>query len=289
VRVKRGVLVFDALTALCVSASALAAQTPSREHAGSHVKAAVPVPVSAPAEEASPSPVRLPVQGMRPVDVVARLARKALTSPAEAGAWKDLAGALPEMALGDDADLEGTLAAARLADSLAAGTSSATDPVASAPDDAVGRYARGWPRLFAFLPGSPVSRAGLGWALAGLVLAVTTVVVWRLVARSRGSRGTRRPPNGRFWTARALAGGGTQLREIARRTGMAQEAVDLALRLTGGSALPTPTPAPRRAMVPAPRAGRGDGEAAGRRLRRELTTSVRDLRDGRLTYGGGVR
>lgn len=248
--------------------------------------------------------VSLPVEGLRPADVVARLAHKALAAPGQPNAWKDLASALPEMALGDNADLETTFAAARVADSLAAPTAAtaatATETAAS-PSGSTGLRATGSSlvvqarRALAVLAAAPLR---VRWIFGLLALALGGIVVWMVRSGSRRHTATPAPAGGRLWTARALAAGGTDVREIAQRTGMAQEAVDLALRMAGGAS----KQAPRRrrgADAPSPsgtatrrrrvRMGRPASDAEARRLGHELVRGVRDLRDGRLTYGTGAR
>ena len=239
------------------------------------------------AQEGPTGTVALPVHGPRPsvpvsseaevpskpADVVARLAREAMASPTDAAAWQALAGALPDFALSGGADLEGTFEAARVADSLGA---SAAPMVGESTREA------DLPALPSVWKSLPPMRLDL--LLAAIATLVGGVVVWR-TALSRGQRRrTRAPaPQGRLWTARALASGGIDVSEIARRVGMTQEAVTLALRMSG--ARPAPV-APAQATVSTRRSTREQDRNAS--IRQEMLASVERLRDRRLTYGGGA-
>lgn len=82
------------------------------------------------------------------------------------------------------------------------------------------------------------------WSLAAAGLVAVAVVSLLFLGRPRRAAGpaTPRPEkagagSARVWTVRTLAEGGIDPTEVARRTGMAREAVQLALR-TGGSAGP---------------------------------------------------
>lgn len=216
----------------------------------------------------------------RPSDVVARLARQALTSPRDTAAWKALAGALPAMALSGGADLEGTFEAARLADSLSADAGTGGSLGGSTPS----QDARSAMTRFAAVLATPRGR------LAVLVFGLAVLAGGLVGVRARRPRRARsgeapRKDAGRLWTARTLATGGTAIPEIARRTGMAQDAVDLALRLSGSTS-PAPARVPARPLAPQAPVRRRSREDA--RLRREVSAGVGRLRDRRLTYGGGM-
>jgi hypothetical protein len=158
---------------------------------------------------------------------VADLASKALAAPLDSSSWAALARALPELALSGGAELEETFEAARLADSVA---------FSIRPAPAQGLAMGLGPRRPA-----EVSTAGLtdvfptGWA----VLTVVAAGLGALVFLRRRARRALRPlrlqgaGKGRVRTARALARGGAGVADIARRTGMAREAVSLALRVRG--------------------------------------------------------
>lgn len=215
----------------------------------------------------------------RPSDMVARLARTVLLAPGESSAWRALAGALPELALEGPADLEGTLEAARLADSVAATLQARSGEPDTLPPDTA-----------SMAPASPATpRRSLLWP--GLLMGAGALLLGALgmgeLRRrwARASRGGRRVEEaGRLWTVRTLAGSGIPLAEIARRTGMAQEAVDLALSLAGAPLADTAQGRRARPGRPSAEARRDRDD----RLRLSLDAGVSALTDGRLTYGGGV-
>lgn len=224
------------------------------------------------AQETDAGSVALPIHGPRPTDVVARLARRAMATPSDSAAWKALAEALPELALIGSADHAGTFAAARLADSL-----SASGPMIPASGAAAGPPSSPTPPLvLGAIP--PMLRTG---ALGLLAVMMTTIVVWRF--RPRPESVQDRPSTtqaGRLWTAQTLASGGVHVPEIARRMGIAQEAVTLALRMAGTDTV-TASRRPASSPTQPPRT------EAQIRMRREILAGVGRLRDQRLTYGGG--
>ena len=242
-----------------------------------------------------------PVPGLeRPSDVVARLAREALASPGDSTAWRALAGALPDMALSGDADLEGTFEAARLADSLSAATgvavTSDVDPggaplVEQASPPAVtdpGAPASWWPPALS-------AQVMIGTLFGALALVGLRMTRTRRRVRMAPPSPAHRAEQGRLWTARTLATGGVDVPEIAKRTGMAQEAGNLALSLAGhapvtdrdGNRRPMGAPAGRGPSTPATPRATGPRPAEDR-IRREVTAGVGRLRDRCLTYGGGA-
>ena len=223
------------------------------------------------AQEVGSGSVALPVHGTRPTEVVARLARQAMATPSDSAAWKALAGALPELALVGSADHVRTLEAARLADSLSVSSLAHTP----SNEDGAAPPLSSAEALLARVPAT--ARTG---AIALFAILLTVIVVWRV--RARPSPPVRDRPSstqaGRLWTAQTLASGGTDLPEIARRMGIAQEAVTLALRMAGTDtktvSLDTPS-APSAGPVGRPRT------EAHVRMRREILAGVSRLRDQR--------
>lgn len=143
------------------------------------------------------------------------------------------------------------------------------------------------------------------WALVGVLLLTGTVVRQRKARTRRPVLHTSRPAprkeakrsrNGkdeRLWTVTTLAESGLPPAEIARRTGMAQDAVHVLLGLRD-----TPrAPASRRGFSvipefapPAPAArppSLGEQAAGISAARVALTRDSKRLKDGRLTYGPG--
>ena len=223
----------------------------------------------------------LPLDGPRPAEVVAARVRSVLQDHRSTEAWKGLAGALPEMALSGGADLAGTFEAARLADSISA--------LEVSP--------RALRSLWAPAGLGSGRRGGVEWAqaLGAGVLAGTLVVALATLARSRkgrtGRRSQRADGKGRVWAAQSLASSGIPVVEIARRTGMAQDGITVLLGLS--RARNARQIASRALRRPAPPTGVRRGNSARRldaereRLRAEIASGARRLRDGRLTYGGG--
>ncbi|MDH5588454.1 MAG: hypothetical protein OEZ65_01440 [Gemmatimonadota bacterium] len=207
----------------------------------------------------------------RPAEVVADLARRALTDPEDPGTWRALAGALPEMALSGGADLDGTFEAARLADSL--GIADARQPVAPASRLPWESWNLGPEHLFA---GS-----------VALTLLVGALVVRSSIRRRKARRSARKTEmGGRLWAARSLASDGISVAEISKRTGMAQDAVRVVLGLSAPRKSPTWAPKPGYTVRP-PRVVPAAGDAmAGQRAewKAEIVSGARRLRDGRLTY-----
>lgn len=224
--------------------------------------------------------------GQKPADVVAELARKALSRPGDTATWGALARTIPDMALVGGADLESTFEAARLADSLTA----ASLLEAQAP--------RRVPPVEKAVPAPPerlearrdtlkrALSAGLNWAgdprvaLPALVSLLGALVLLHAGRRRRPARRTEAGGHGRVWAVRTMASGGVEVQEIARRTGMAQDAVRMALGMGASPATPAvaaTAPSARRRSAP-----------AQAQLRREISAGARRFRDGRITYGGRV-
>lgn len=236
------------------------------------------------AQTTGPQGVPLPVHGVKPSEVVARLAREALHAPGDSASWASLGQAIPEMALAEGADMETTFEAARVADSLSSATGVTAVDAGTAPsttENARSPMAGGVPRL-------PVD--GVLGGTTVLALAAFVVMVFRRRSRSTRSPAPREVAAGRRWSAAAMASGGIAVPDIARRMGLSQEGVDLALRLKGGSAESARLPVERpRHPASAPQAAAASVEQA--RMRRELMQGAGRLRDQRVTYGriqGGV-
>lgn len=285
------------------------------------------IPTLAPASAQADGPAAGP-------DPVSRLVRDALARPHDPAAWTGLAEALPELALTRDADPVTVFEASRLADSLAA-VPVEPNPAATrfpAPPSAAGRASgpggvRSWAGTRIRKAADALSAGGLtpsdAAALAPWFLVVILLVAGPLLSRVRarrpsGRRGkphrqdpevdsTRQGPvpgvSPRLWTVTTLADDGLSPAEIARRTGMAQDAVQVLLGLRSASVPPGTRNMPRGVgdtghpysthlgATAAPRAARPPSlteRAAGiATLRNELTRDARRLKGGRLTYGAG--
>lgn len=143
-----------------------------------------------------------------PAAIVASRVRDVLSAHDSELAWKGLAGALPSMAVSGDADLESTFAAARLAQDMSA----RPDPVlrSAGPSGETADWQLGLGRA-------------LWWCALTLVLSALALATRGRLPRVAPPR--REQPVERCGTARALASEGLPLHEIARRTGLAREAV----------------------------------------------------------------
>jgi hypothetical protein len=159
---------------------------------------------------------------LRPAEIVAARVRDVLRDHADDRAWQELAGALPELALSGGADLESTFEAARLAEEM-------NRPVArTAPAAPLPLPVRpsSWSYVVAGIRAVDLDLVAQALALALGVFALTRVVKGS-ASRSRSSAsGT---PAVRCRQARALAAEGLQPHEIARRTGLGQDAVSVLL------------------------------------------------------------
>jgi hypothetical protein len=250
------------------------------------------------------------------------LVREALNRPADPSAWTGLADALPELALTESADPVTLFEASRVADSLAgapvavsaaapegvdvdlpagSGTPTGRRSGLEASLAAMGAGIRGLPAgdLLAWAP----------WALVALILGVGPFLRGRARRRARSAAeaakaaaaSEERPESAerRHWTVTTLAENGLPPSEIARRTGMAQDAVHVLLglrsspaapasRTRGGSTLPAYLSGmePTLAGAPATRPPSMGEQAAGIAMARtSLERESRSLRGGRLTYG----
>lgn len=256
-------------------------------------------------------------EGPRPLP---ELIREALNRPEDPSAWTGLADALPELALSESADPVALFEASRLADSLAGAPVTPASSPAEAPEDtdvtlAAASTAGGFAARLAFL-GPVLSRVTPGdllawapWGLVVLLLGATPVLRYaarrkaRRAAASAAARGAaeERPDarEHRHWTVTTLAENGLPPSEIARRTGMAQDAVHVLLGLRASPSAP-PSRSRDRSAVPAYLSGMaptlpgapavrppsmGEQAAGIAMARTSLEREARALRGGRLTYG----
>lgn len=224
----------------------------------------------------------------RPAEVVARMARRAMGLPDDPEAWQALAEVLPELALSGEADLEGTFQAARVADSLSA--TAATGLGASQSEG------QAWfPRWTALPSGALPSAVALAVALAAALSGALVVVLRR--RRSRATEARRDGGTDKLGAARSLVTRGLPAYEISRRTGMAQDAVQVMLAMSGATPRPRPRPrtharthsGTRATLTGNPRRAPGAAGVDRDELEREARAAAARLRDTRLTYGPGAR
>jgi len=212
----------------------------------------VPAPVAEAAIEpdsSSASPLTLPGSEGTPSAVVARLAREALRHPSDPSTWGALADELPELALSGTANLDATFDAARLADSLAAGMAPTTpsDEVATLAVSTAGAVGSVGSRLSSLR----ARAAGIvtwfrsvriprpTWPLAAWAAGVFALVglpVWAALRLRRRAAAEKPDPvpasnGGVYWVARSLVTAGTPVSEVARQTGLSQDAIHVLLRL----------------------------------------------------------
>ncbi len=182
------------------------------------------------AQTARPVPGSAIAGPLRPAQVVARLASRALAGARDSATWGALSASLSDLAVKGHADIAATFAAAHIADSLAqAEPRAATTPPerASSVAGLVAVARRGGVVVWRSMEKSDV-------ALPALTVLLAVLFLLRLGERRRSTTAHHdADEHGRVWTARALATGGVDLAEISRRTGLAQEAVDMALHLAG--------------------------------------------------------
>ena len=164
-----------------------------------------------------------------PSELVAARVRDVLRDHSDSRAWKQLADALPEMALAGGADLRSTLEAGRLADSISA----------ASPLTTVGELIR-WvpPWLRPRIEARPVV-AGLVAVLLTLVLVSVLHWIWKDRGNPQSLRNPVKPPEPAVrsrsdeWWVKSLAKNGRPVHEIARQTRMAQDAILILLELHG--------------------------------------------------------
>ena len=156
---------------------------------------------------------------LRPAELVASRVREVLRDHSDDVAWQELAGALPEMALSGGADIQSTFEAARIAEDMVP----VATPVPSASSAAAGAA---FEEVLRLVRGIDVDMAGQLLAIAFGLFALTMLFKGS-GNRARGARSE--PAKGRCREARALAAGGVPVYEIAKRTGLAREAVSVLL------------------------------------------------------------
>ncbi|MFQ5538166.1 MAG: hypothetical protein ACE5GJ_12040 [Gemmatimonadota bacterium] len=173
-----------------------------------------------------------------PVHTVARRMREALRAPDRPGVWSEIARALPELALEGSADLEGTMEAARIAEDLTALENRASPASgASASNGSRNGEASAGEVRFPQEAGLPFPRP------SDILVILTGIVVLGVLLKTSGGmtpwqrRSVRRPDTGdaggghSAGEIRHLASVGLTVREIARRTGMAQDAIHVLMEV----------------------------------------------------------
>ncbi len=166
-----------------------------------------------------------------PSELVAERVRDVLRDHRDSEAWKQLADALPEMALTGDADLGSTLEAGRLADSISTASLFITmrESMLTTMREAI-RWRPSW-------WGKRVEAPPVVAVVLALVLVTALNWIWK--GRSgRQSLKKREDPTepavkGRTdpWFVKSLADSGRPVHEIARQTKMAQDAILVLLEL----------------------------------------------------------
>lgn len=212
-----------------------------------------------PVADTTYTPAALPVlANSTPAAVVAERVRAVLRNHDDPEEWRQLAGVLPDMAVTGQAEWEGTLEAARLADSISGPPETAR--TVPAPRTA----GTGWiGALFGRLRPSDIGSILTTLVALGVIawsMQASGFLAWR--RRTTASRGpqpgsptgttgtkaprratptgrrTRTPaspppqPSSRRREIMVLAQSGLTLPEIARRTGMAQDAVSVIMGMT---------------------------------------------------------
>ena len=206
--------------------AALAAQTAFSEAAQTASSEAAQTPSTEEAAGSSRSPLLVLGVAQRPAELVAARVRSVLLSNSD-NAWFELADALPELALEGGADLTTTFEAAQLAEQVG----SAVGRASQTPQWASVRAVRAW-------ASSITPTRLITFVVAVLTLSMVAVTMLRR-RRPRVTSARRRVrPTGagtgvtaRFAEARHLASAGLAVPEIARRTGMARDAVTLLVGL----------------------------------------------------------
>ena len=151
---------------------------------------------------------------LRPAEVVAARVRAVLQDHANGQAWQELAGALPEMAVTGGADIESTFEAARLAEDMVARV-----PSLRAPPTV-------WEEVVRRLKVIDVDMV-----TQALAVALGLFALWMVIAgkNQRPRLADASVSSVRYREARSLAAEGIPLYEIARRTGLARDAVSVLL------------------------------------------------------------
>lgn len=165
-----------------------------------------------------------------PSELVAARVREVLRDHRDTRAWKQLADALPEMALAGGADLGSTLEASRLADSIsgASPSTNVSEPIATASESI---------RWVPFWSGTLIDVRPVAIVVLALVLVSVLNWIWENGKDRQLFKKTASPTapavNGRNdpWFIRSLAKSGRPVHEIARQTSMAQDAILVLLEL----------------------------------------------------------
>ena len=235
---------------------------------------------------------------------VAQLVRAGLSAPGDSAVWTEMAHLLPEMARTDGADVMASFEASRLADSISrspfdpmAAALSANRSTGAATSRSAGPVTSGRTVTSAASAGiewGPFFRQALPfipWVVVGLIaLVIGGLKLNRTVRRVRIARSREdskelraaRDSKSRLWAVTALAASGLPPTEIARRTGMAQDAV----RVLMGLQTPNPVPiGPHKTAAPARPRSPGEQAAGISAQRAALIQQASRMRDGRITYG----
>lgn len=175
------------------------------------------------AQGTTPAPATDVRMGPIPRAVVSEMIRSALEKPHDPQTWRALARTLPSM----DGNLSGLMDAAGVADSL-----SAINPPGTGPAAAAGRLLR---RVASGLKGIALETVGTlhtagshGLLIGGfLVTGLGVLIVLRRVSTSTGPKRGEDEDSPRLWTARNLASNGLPASEIAVRTGLSRDALNL--------------------------------------------------------------
>ncbi len=179
--------------------------------------------------------------GPIPRAVVSEMIQSALERPHDPEAWTALARTLPRM----DGELSGLMDAAGVADSLAA-----VDPPGTGPLAATGRLlkwmAAGTGRFAVGMVRALQATGGNGLLIGGfLITGMGVFVVLRRVSPSKRPQRADDEDSPRLWTAQHLASNGLPASEIAVRTGLSRDALNLLSKIAPASreaALPSSVP-----------------------------------------------
>ncbi len=174
-----------------------------------------------------------------PSEVVAARVRDVLRDHSDSRAWKQLADALPAMALAGGADLGSTLEAGRLADSISAAS------LLTTVRESI-RWVPPWlrARIEALPMGAVLVGALVGALLGVLVLVLLTFALvkvlnwmWKGLSDGQSLKNPGNPPappvkdRSDTWWVKSLVKSGRPVHEIARQTRMAQDAILILLEL----------------------------------------------------------